>query len=86
MTLLLYTLKNKDEIKLYIRQEGTALIFYLIFKIYKMRDVHTFQEKYTGVQITVYHVDSEDEAREKFESIVMLPNNWIYIGIKQVIN
>lgn len=47
-----------------------------------MNEAHTFQEKYTGVQIMVYHCKSEDEARTKFESTVMLPNNWIYLGIK----
>ena len=49
-----------------------------------MNNAHTFQAKYTGVQIAVYHVQSEDEARAKFETIVMLPNNWIYLGIKSI--
>jgi hypothetical protein len=38
-----------------------------------------FQEKYTGVQIVVYHCKSIDDARLQFSKIVCIPENWIYV-------
>jgi hypothetical protein len=40
---------------------------------------HVFQEKYTGVQIYIWHCEDEDQARTKFDKVVMLPNNWIFL-------
>ena len=45
----------------------------LIMKKYR------FQEKYTGVQITVYHCRSVEMARSKFNNIVINPDNWIFL-------
>lgn len=47
-----------------------------------MNEAHVFQEKYTGVQIFVYHCMNEFEARVKFYPIVIDEDNWQYIGKK----
>lgn len=43
---------------------------------------HVFQEKYTGVQIFVYHVKDSYYAFEKLRSLVIIEENWIYLGEK----
>jgi hypothetical protein len=41
---------------------------------------HRFQEKYSGVQIYVWHASDEITARSKFASTVKNPENWIFLG------
>lgn len=47
-----------------------------------MKEAHVFQHKYTGVQIFVYGSASEDLARSEFKILVIMPENWMYIGKK----
>lgn len=49
-------------------------------------EAHVFQHKYTGVQIFVFHVDNEIQAKQKFTDIVNDVDSWIYLGKKAVIN
>lgn len=49
-----------------------------------MNTAYIFQEVYSGVQIAVYHVHTEQEAKIKFQSIVIEPDNWVYLGIKSI--
>lgn len=47
-----------------------------------MNKAHVFQEKYTGVQIFVYHCKDEIDAKLEFQNLVINHNNWIYLGVK----
>jgi hypothetical protein len=51
-----------------------------------MTQAHCFQEKYTGVQIFVYHAKDEHDAKFKFYKTVINHENWIYMGTKQIIS
>jgi len=44
-----------------------------------MNEAHVFQHKYTGVQIFVYHCNSELIARAKFVNSVYDDHDWIYL-------
>lgn len=46
---------------------------------------HTFQHQYTGVQMFVFHVEDEHEAKAKFYNLVTEINDWIYLGEKVVL-
>ena len=39
-----------------------------------------FQERYTEVQIYVWHCETETKAKEKFRTLVVNPDNWIFLG------
>lgn len=41
---------------------------------------HRFQEKFTGVQMYVWHAADEMTARSKFASTVKNPENWMFLG------
>lgn len=45
---------------------------------------HKFQEKYTGVQIFIWHSPSEDHARSKFNGVVMNPDNWVFLEMIEI--
>lgn len=51
-----------------------------------IQEAHVFQHKYSGVQIFVYHVTDEIQAKQKFAGIVNDSDDWIYLGKKSVIN
>ncbi len=51
-----------------------------------MNDAYVFQHRYTGVQIFVFHAIDEISAKKKFYKDVVEHNNWIYLGIKTVLN
>ena len=51
-----------------------------------MTQAHVFQHQYSGVQIFVYHCDDKFNAKLKIFEIVENHQDWIYIGIKQVLN
>lgn len=50
-----------------------------------MITAHSFQEKFTGVQIFVFHCKDEIQAKSKFSTLVVNSDNWIYLGEKQVL-
>lgn len=49
-------------------------------------EAHVFQEKYTGLQMFVYHCVDSDIAKSILASIVINSDNWVYLGKKTVIN
>lgn len=49
-------------------------------------EAHVFQEKYTGVQIFVFHCVDSLSAKSKFATIVNDSDNWVFLGKKTVIN
>lgn len=51
-----------------------------------MTQAHVFQHKYTGVQIFVFHVENQLKANQKFAAIVVDDRDWLYLGLKQVLN
>jgi hypothetical protein len=51
-----------------------------------MTKAHTFQHNTTGVQIFIFHVNSEQQARSKMASTVIHTPDWIYLGEKTVLN
>lgn len=44
-----------------------------------MNETYVFQEKYSGLQIFVYHAVNEFNAKSKLTGLVINPDNWIYI-------
>lgn len=51
-----------------------------------MSDAHVFQHKYTGIQIFVFHVEDQTQAKLKFYKLVIEHTDWVYLGVKQVLN
>lgn len=49
-------------------------------------EAHVFQEKYTGVQMFVFHCVDSTQAKSKFAKVVIDSDNWVYLGTKTVIN
>lgn len=45
-----------------------------------MNKAYVFQEKFTGVQIYIYHKNSVDKAFEQLKIVTINSDNWIYIG------
>jgi len=42
-------------------------------------EAYKFQEKYTGCQMIIHHCTSEEQARNKFNNVVIEPLNWVFI-------
>lgn len=51
-----------------------------------MNKAIVFQEKYTAVQIFVYHCDNMIQAKSKLSILVNYPENWNYIGEKVAVS
>ena len=51
-----------------------------------MISAYVFQNKFSGVQIFVYHSANEIQAKQKFYEDVIEIEDWVYIGKKSVIN
>lgn len=49
-------------------------------------EAHVFQEKYTGVQMFVFHCVDSASAKSKFNGVVINSDNWVYLGTKTVLN
>ncbi len=41
---------------------------------------HRFQEKYSGIQIIVWHKPDKDLAKRELVNRVVNPNDWVYLG------
>ena len=45
---------------------------------------HRFQEAYTGCQMYIWHCETEQKAKERFQEIVINPHDWQYLGIIKI--